>query len=349
MNQRGKRILVTGYSTSKLPDLNPLLKQVSRSFYLSIRVLPREIRPQIGLTYILARATDTVADTTSAPAELRKEILLEMRAEIAAAAAGQAAHSPDFRGLSEDMAAGDRSLLECFPGALDVLRSCSASDRRCMGDVLLVITEGQESDLSRFGNTGSGQITSLDTDEQLDDYTYRVAGCVGEFWTKMCRAHLFPKAKVPDAVLLEKGVRFGKGLQLVNILRDLPRDLRQGRCYIPLATLAGLGLSPESLLDPVCMKTFRPLYDRYIRQADRYIADGRAYVDLLPRSQLRVRMACTLPMLIGVETLARLRTCNVLDHSCTIKVSRPEVRLLILASLVHCLYPKRMKVVGGGS
>lgn len=218
-----------------------------------------------------------------------------------------------------------------------------------MGDVLLVITEGQESDLSRFGNTGSGQITSLDTDEQLDDYTYRVAGCVGEFWTKMCRAHLFPKAKVPDAVLLEKGVRFGKGLQLVNILRDLPRDLRQGRCYIPLASLAGLGLSPESLLDPVCMKTFRPLYDRYIRQADRYIADGRAYVDLLPRSQLRVRMACTLPMLIGVETLARLRTCNVLDHSCTIKVSRPEVRLLILASLVHCLYPKRMKVVGGGS
>jgi hypothetical protein len=60
-------------------------------------------------------------------------------------------------------------------------------------------------------------------------------------------------------------------------------------------------------------------------------------------------MACTLPMLIGVETLARLRTCNILDHSCTIKVSRPEVRLLILASLVHCLYPKRMKVVGGGS
>ncbi|MBP1600728.1 MAG: hypothetical protein H6Q06_879, partial [Acidobacteria bacterium] len=69
----------------------------------------------------------------------------------------------------------------------------------------------------------------------------------------------------------------------------------------------------------------------------------------LPRSQLRVRMACTLPMLIGVETLARLRTCNVLDHGCRVKVSRPEVRLLILASLVHCLYPKRMKVVGGGS
>jgi farnesyl-diphosphate farnesyltransferase len=341
MNQQGKRILVTGYSTSKLPDLNALLKQVSRSFYLSIRVLPRKIRPQIGLTYVLARATDTVADTRSAPAELRKGILLEMRREIGAAAAGEATHGPDFRGLSENMASDDRSLLESFPEALDVLRSCSSSDRRCMGDVLLVITEGQELDLSRFEDTGSGRVASLDTDEQLDDYTYRVAGCVGEFWTKMCRAHLFPKAKVPDAFLLEKGVRFGKGLQLVNILRDLPRDLRQGRCYIPLASLAGLGLSPESLLDPASMKTFRPLYDRYIRQADSYLADGRAYVDSLPRSQLRVRMACTLPMLIGVETLARLRTRNILDDSCRVKVSRPEVRRLIFISLLHCLRPAR--------
>jgi hypothetical protein len=54
-------------------------------------------------------------------------------------------------------------------------------------------------------------------------------------------------------------------------------------------------------------------------------------------------------MLIGVETLARLRTSNILDNSRRVKVSRPEVRLLILASLVHCLYPKRMKAVGGGS
>src|SRR5512143_1313086 len=157
MSQRGKRILVTGYSTSKLPDLNPLLKRISRSFYLSIRVLPRRIRPQIGLTYVLARAADTVADTRSAPADLRKGILLEMRREIAAAAAGEATHSPDFRGLSENMAPDDRSLLERFPDELDRLRRCSASDRRCMGDVLLVITEGQELDLTRFGDTGSGR------------------------------------------------------------------------------------------------------------------------------------------------------------------------------------------------
>ena len=43
--------------------LTSLLKEVSRSFYLTMRVLPSAIRPQIGLAYLLARTTDTIADT----------------------------------------------------------------------------------------------------------------------------------------------------------------------------------------------------------------------------------------------------------------------------------------------
>ena len=35
--------------------LNELLKQTSRSFYLTLRVLPAAVRPQIGLAYLLAR------------------------------------------------------------------------------------------------------------------------------------------------------------------------------------------------------------------------------------------------------------------------------------------------------
>jgi hypothetical protein len=45
-------------------------------------------------------------------------------------------------------------------------------------------------------------------------------------------------------------------------------------------------------------------------------------------------------MLLGTETLARLRTGNVLDERHTIKVSRSEVRRLILAALLDCLRPR---------
>ena len=43
--------------------LTATLKDVSRSFYLTLRVLPARIRTPIGLAYLLARTSDTVADT----------------------------------------------------------------------------------------------------------------------------------------------------------------------------------------------------------------------------------------------------------------------------------------------
>src|SRR4051794_8237712 len=48
-----------------------LLASVSRSFYLSIKALPAEIRAPIALGYLLARASDTIADTTLAPVPVR--------------------------------------------------------------------------------------------------------------------------------------------------------------------------------------------------------------------------------------------------------------------------------------
>ena len=50
--------------------LTSLLRDVSRSFYLTLRILPSGIRQQIGLAYLLARTTDTIADTELLPLEL---------------------------------------------------------------------------------------------------------------------------------------------------------------------------------------------------------------------------------------------------------------------------------------
>src|SRR5438067_1444672 len=67
---------------SSPPLLTDLLKQVSRSFYLTLRVLPGAIRPQISLAYLLARASDTIADTALVPAATRLEALRALRQNI---------------------------------------------------------------------------------------------------------------------------------------------------------------------------------------------------------------------------------------------------------------------------
>jgi farnesyl-diphosphate farnesyltransferase len=229
----------------------------------------------------------------------------------------------------------ERVLLERAEEAVSLLDGFSDSDRRLIREVLDVITSGQELDLTRFSGATEKRIVALQSDAELDDYTYRVAGCVGEFWTKVCHAHLFPELDAKQ--LLPDAIRFGKGLQLVNILRDVPRDLRNGRCYFPEPRLVQLGLEPGDLLIEGNEKRFRPLYDEYGTLAESHLEAGWRYTTQLPRNQMRLRLACAWPILIGIETLQKLKSGAVLDPSQTIKVTRREVRRIIVRSITR--YP----------
>jgi farnesyl-diphosphate farnesyltransferase len=334
--------------------LTSLLRGVSRSFYLTLRILPAAVRPQISLAYLLARAADTIADTDVVPVGQRLDALGQLRERIL----GLASEPLDFSafagptpeaspaGATSDpaqrAAAAERTLLRRIEDALAVLASFSDRDRAPIRAVLETITGGQELDLQRFElgqPSDAAPLTALRTQAELDDYTYRVAGCVGEFWTKVCRAGLFPDAPLDDAWLLEHGVRFGKGLQLVNILRDLPGDLRRGRCYLPLEALHAQGLQPADLLEPGQAGRLRPLHVRELDLARDHLAAGWAYTQALPRGQFRVRLACAWPVLIGVRTLALLREANPLAASPRVKVSRQEVRQIMAGTLLRCPWP----------
>jgi farnesyl-diphosphate farnesyltransferase len=156
----------------------------------------------------------------------------------------------------------------------------------------------------------------------------------------MCRAHVFPDAALDDSALLANGIRFGKGLQLVNILRDLPRDLRQGRCYIPQDELSKHGLQPRDLLDAAQMDRFRPLYEDYLRQTENYLAAGWQYITMLPVRWMRIRLACSWPILIGVRTVEELRCGNVLDDRSHIRISQLDTWRLLLRTIVFYPTPK---------
>jgi farnesyl-diphosphate farnesyltransferase len=341
----------------QLPDL---LRATSRSFYLTLRVLPARVRPQIGLAYLLARTTDTIADTEIVPPAQRLDALQKLRERIL----GQSSAPLNFGELAQNQnLSAEKSLLEKVEDSLSVLQAFSAADQRLIRRVLATITRGQEMDLQRFGGlaaAGSGptgiQIIALETAAELDDYTYLVAGCVGEFWTKICRAHLFPKAKLDEEQFIADGVRFGKGLQLVNILRDLPADLKRGRCYLPMQRLDQAKLFPEILLSPAAESKFLPLFHDYLDKAESHLAAGWTYTNTLPFAQFRVRLACAWPLLIGVRTIEKLRAANVFDLQQRVKVSRGEVRGIIFRSLLASplpsawrkLYPPGAKAVASG-
>src|SRR4051812_10045577 len=166
----------------------PLLRSVSRSFYLSLRFLPKALRDPLSLAYLLARATDTIADTTEAPVTLRSEALRTLAAAIQGTARKDKSAELRESFVVLQTRKAERALIETLPALLDWLADFPADDRDEVRRVLAKINRGQSLDLERFGP--GNEIRSLKNAAELDEYTYLVAGCVGEFWTRLCFAHV---------------------------------------------------------------------------------------------------------------------------------------------------------------
>jgi farnesyl-diphosphate farnesyltransferase len=322
--------------TSPKQSLADLLKATSRSFYLTLRVLPARVRPQIGLAYLLARTTDTIADTEVLPLTQRLDALQQVRERIL----GRNSPGLNLGEFAERQGSvAEKLLLERIGESLGLLETLSSSDQGLVREVLATITSGQELDLRRFAKASSENVVPLKTDAELDDYIYRVAGCVGEFWTKICRAHLFSESRLDEKQLIADGIRFGKGLQLVNILRDFPADLRKGRCYLPMENLRSAGLLPETALASLHQEKFLPLYHHYLHQAESHLVAGWNYTNTLPASQVRLRLACAWPVLIGAKTTEKLRGADVKQLQQHVKVDRSEVRGIIACSVLEYPFP----------
>lgn len=326
--------------------LQGILKDVSRSFYLTIKILPNAVRVPIGLAYLLARISDTIADAVSIEPHLRLTTLRAFRDRVQGAGT-QRIPWKKLATLIDNEA--EARLLNHAEEALKLLRRSEIEDRKDIRRTVGIIISGQEFDLVHFephSETGalkntSPRIIPLETSEEAEEYTYSVAGCVGEFWTNVCRRKLFPDKKLPisERQWRKYAISFGQGLQWVNILRDMPRDLRNGRCYIPAEKLRLFEITPSDLLDPKWYPKFKPLYHQYLEHAFHQLQEGWAYTTAIPFRQARIRIACALPLLIGAHTLKKLATENPLDPEFVIKISRKEVKRLMLKSVLNYAFP----------
>ncbi|MEP6791600.1 MAG: squalene/phytoene synthase family protein, partial [Ramlibacter sp.] len=317
-----------------------LLSGVSRSFYLSVRLLPAPLRQPIAVAYLLARATDTVADTAGLPLEQKLNTLQTM----AAAIDGDTAAHPALAGALASFAPNqqepaEEALLRSLPQCLIWLDELQAADRDDVRQVVRTITGGQMLDVQRFdGGTG---VRALATADELRDYTWRVAGCVGEFWTQLGFRHLPGFASLPRGAMLGLGKRYGMGLQLINILRDVEADLAQGRCYLPADELAAAGLTPQQVAcDPSLLE---PVARRWRTEAGQLLDSGIEYAAALRNR--RVRAASALPALIGAPTLALLQTASRTQSTGKVKVSRGQVRVILAVLALTLAAPAPMRLL----
>jgi len=281
----------------------------------------------MGLAYLLARAADTIADTDLIGREQRLQYLNMFRAQFTGdGVQPQAVQAIQTALLPHQTDSAERVLLERLPECLALYRQLERADRERIRWLMEVLPNGMEMDLMRFPGSSAQNLSALERPEELDRYTYYVAGCVGEFWTRMVCAHRRAMAQWDVDRMSAIGVRFGKGLQLTNIVKDLARDLHNGRCYVPTQWLDEVGLKPLDLLKPESLPTFRPILLRMIRQAVAHLDQGWVYTMALPRLEIRQRLACMWPILLAGETLKRVATAqDLLDPTVNVKAPRSVV------------------------
>jgi farnesyl-diphosphate farnesyltransferase len=294
-------------------ELFALLKGVSRSFYISVRFLPKRIRMAIALGYLLARASDTIADTNQLPPAERIKILKRFLGSVLKQEPGDAL---DLAACLTAQADGpEKVLLANVDRVSDCLSKIPPAHRELVEEVLTQIIHGQTLDIERFESHPG--MRGLPDESALEEYTYLVAGSVGEFWTKICVLEWPNYARLPEVEMLGLGKDFGKGLQLVNILKDFPVDLHNGRSYLPFPNLEEVALNPN---------LGRPEWERWSQRASRYLEAAWKYVTAVRPP--RVRFACAVPVFIGMRTLFLLG--NASEIRAGLKVSRNEVRRMML-------------------
>ena len=282
-------------------NLNKILKGVSRSFYLSLILLPKKIGWQMGLAFLSCKAADTIADTSLMKAEERLHWLDAYRELFAKPNADSAEEIAEAIQHPAGGSPSEKKLIQNLPLLVESLQGLNPKDWLLIQDLVLELTQGMQMDL---------QLKTIETMEQLDQYIYYVAGCVGRFWTKMIKAH-FSFSTNFGKESEELGEKLGKGLQLVNILRDMPQDLKKGRSYIP----QGVPLSKIFAL------------------AKNYLKEYERYCTYFPWYACRLKATVRLPAKLGLKTLELLEVCKDWPNAdVVVKVSRGQVYKILVGS-----------------
>jgi farnesyl-diphosphate farnesyltransferase len=338
-------------STTGSEPLDALLVDVSRSFYLSLAVLPSGLRRPLSTAYLVARAADSIADTETVMRLRRRQLLEELRALIDEVASGPSRPGPRVTerlhalhrdvmsslarpsGGSAPASGGDPAemrLLARLDGCLIAFTELSPADRPATARVLGTLIEGMCRDLQRFDGA---HLQALASPGELDEHCYYAAGCVGEYWSVLSATHLPAVAHLASPEHVERGIRLGKALQMVNVLKDAPEDLAAGRCYLPGQLLEREGLEPGDLVDVRRRQGARGLVLDLARATLAHVDAAWGYVMAVPGGELRLRLACIWPLWIALATLGRLaRLRDPLGTQERRKIERGELYRLVAES-----------------
>jgi len=217
-------------STTGTPArLDSLLAETSRTFALTIPLLPEPTRYEVTVAYLLFRVADTLEDATRWPAERKRaelgrlaDLLRDTRPAVAERLGASWAADPPCDH------AGYRELLSALPEVVRSLEQLAPAAQRPIREHLGRTIDRMAGFVGQDTDRGPALVDIAD----LRRYCYAVAGIVGEMLTELFLLERPSLEQVAQA-LRSDAAAFGEALQLVNILKDAATDVSEGRSFLP--------------------------------------------------------------------------------------------------------------------
>jgi farnesyl-diphosphate farnesyltransferase len=298
-----------------MPTLEEVLRATSRTFALGIEGLPRPLREEMRIAYLILRVSDYLEDNTTLPQD-RKATLLDSWADVLQG--GQPPqdlldHLASTADPSPDSMAAHHvgAIVEALQG---LPTQPQASIRRHTRDS----TVG----MARWVRRGP----VIGNEEDLDDYMHEVAGRVGYLITDLF-AQVSPTVAANQAEMMVLGRDFGLALQTVNIVRGIPSDIRRGWFFVPKDLLPESIQTGEDFLAANNQVEAVRIVDTLLEKASKHFEAAERYITLLPRFYGKLRYFCLLPFFFGVRTVALSRSNPEVLVS-EVKLNRAEVRAI---------------------
>jgi len=217
-----------------------LARKAHTNFYVSFLAMPNAKREAMCVVYAFMRHSDDIADDAHS-LEAARAALRGWRESVVAALEGRETDEP------------------ILPALVDVVRRYGIEPR-----YLFELLDGVEMDLSenRFA-----------TFEELYQYCYRVASCVGLV--------VMPIFGYTDKAALALAEACGIAFQLTNILRDVKEDAARGRIYLPAEDMRRFGVEEQDIMASRHTPQFAELMRFEVARARGYYAKAAPLLEMI--------------------------------------------------------------------
>jgi len=314
-----------------------MLPRVSRTFAPTIRMLPEALETPVTIAYLLCRIADTVEDNEKIQINGKRE-LLDLFIRIFKS---HGSSLDDFKAAITAFPSDtpDDELVHNIHRVMNIFYTFPEKAQEHIGFWVVEMSRG----MSKFAQaSGLKKFAFLRSMKDLDEYMYYVAGTVGYLLTALFSSYSQKITPTLQKRMTKLAESFGKGLQLVNIIRDMTTDLRRGQSYIPEELLLKYQLDRKTIFEKKNAAQAEKLFNELIERAVLHLDQALDYILLIPKDEKGIRLFCMLPVFWAMRTLQKIQenTLALLGME-KIKVSRKIIKKEYYLAMINA-YSNRL-------